>query len=97
MSKAAGIQANSIRAQRRLLPVVQQRLVQVSNLLGFALAELSTEALAGQTRLSGLSTERRWTMDEMVALYNVSAADCIKYLLQLDKLRIRPAAGPASP
>ena len=83
------------------------RLVQVSNLLGFTLAELSKEALAGQTRLSTLTEKQErevvsdpkllliavcalnhWTMDEIVALYNVSVAECIKYLLQLDKLRI---------
>src|SRR5512145_3304246 len=84
-----------------------ERLVQVSNLLGFTLAELSKEALAGQTRLSTLTEKQEhevvsdpkllvitvcalnhWTMDEMVQLYNVSVPECIRYLLQLDRLRI---------
>jgi len=83
------------------------RLVQISNLLGFTLAELSKEAQAGQPRLSTLTEKQErevvsdpkllmiavcalnhWTMDEIVALYNVSVPECIKYLLQLDKLRI---------
>jgi transcriptional regulator with XRE-family HTH domain len=84
-----------------------ERLVQISNLLGFTLAELSKEALAIETRLSTLTEKQErevvsdpkllliavcalnhWTMDEIVALYNVSIPECIKYLLQLDKLRI---------
>ncbi len=84
-----------------------ERLVQVSNLLGYTLAELSKEALAGQTRLSTLTEKQErevvsdpkllmiavcainhWTMDEMVEIYKLSVPECIKYLLQLDKLRI---------
>jgi transcriptional regulator with XRE-family HTH domain len=84
-----------------------ERLVQVSILLGFTLAELSKEALASQMRLSTLTEKQErevvsdpkllviavcalnhWTMDEIVELYKVSVPECIKYLLQLDKLRI---------
>ena len=84
-----------------------ERLVQVSNLLGFTLAELSREALASRMRLSTLTEKQErevvsdpkllviavcalnhWTMDEIVELYKVSVPECIKYLLQLDKLRI---------
>jgi hypothetical protein len=84
-----------------------ERLVQISNLLGFTLAELSKEALTTQARLSTLTetqerevvsdpkllmiavcTLNHWTLDEIVALYNISTAECIKYLLRLDKLRI---------
>lgn len=84
-----------------------ERLVQVSNLLGFTLAELSKEALAGQMRLRTLTEKQEhevvsdpkllvitvcalnhWTMDEMVQLYKVSVPECIRYLLQLDRLRI---------
>lgn len=83
------------------------RLVQVSNLLGYTLAELSKEALAGQPRLSTLTEKQEhevvsepkllviavcalnhWTLDEIVATYRVTQAECIKYLLRLDKLRI---------
>ena len=83
------------------------RLVQLSNLLGYTLAELSREALAAQPRLSTLTEKQErevvsdpkllviavcalnhWTMGEIVATYRVSHAECIKYLLRLDKLRI---------
>ena len=83
------------------------RLVQVSNLLGYTLAELSRETLAGQARLRTLTEKQEheivsdpkllviavcalnhWSMDEIVASYRVSHAECIKYLLRLDKLRV---------
>lgn len=83
------------------------RLVQVSNLLGYTLAELSREALAVQTRLSTLTEKQEremvsdpklllvavcalnhWTMDEIVGIYHLRAPECIKYLLNLDRLRI---------
>ncbi|MFZ2162898.1 MAG: helix-turn-helix transcriptional regulator [Sideroxyarcus sp.] len=84
-----------------------ERLVQISNLLGFTLAELSKEAQTGQPRLSMLSEKQErevvsdpkllliavcalnhWTMDDIVGFYSISIPECIKYLLQLDKLRI---------
>ena len=84
-----------------------ERLVQISNLLGFTLAELSKEAQAGQARLSSLSEKQErevvsdpkllmvavcalnhWTMDEIVEYYDLRVPECIKYLLQLDRLRI---------
>jgi transcriptional regulator with XRE-family HTH domain len=84
-----------------------ERLVQVSNLLGFTLAELSKEALADRMRLSTLTEKQErevvsdprllviavcalnhWTMDEIVEFYKVSVPECIKHLLQLDRLRI---------
>lgn len=83
------------------------RLVQVGNLLGYTLAELSKEALAAQPRLSTLTDiqEREivsdpklmiiaicalnnWSLDEIVEIYKVGHAECIKYLLRLDKMRI---------
>jgi len=83
------------------------RLVQISNLLGYTLAELSKEAIAGQLRLRTLTEKQErelvsepkllviavcalnhWTLDEIVASYRVGNAECIKYLLRLDKLRI---------
>lgn len=84
-----------------------ERLVQISNLLGYTLAELSKEAQSGQTRLSSLTEKQErevvsdsrllmiavcalnhWTLEEIVDLYKLSVPECIKYLLQLDKLRI---------
>jgi transcriptional regulator with XRE-family HTH domain len=84
-----------------------ERLVQVSNLLGYTLAELSREALAGQARLSSLTEKQErevvsdsrllmvavcalnhWTLEEIVEYYELNVPECIKYLLQLDRLRI---------
>jgi transcriptional regulator with XRE-family HTH domain len=84
-----------------------ERLVQISNLLGYTLAELSREAQAGQARLSLLTEKQErevvsdpkllmvavcalnhWTMEEIVEYYELSVPECIKYLLQLDTLRI---------
>lgn len=84
-----------------------ERLVQISNLLGYTLAELSKEAQAGQARLSSLTekqerevvsdtkllmvavcTLNHWALDEIVEYYKLSEPECIKYLLQLDRLRI---------
>lgn len=84
-----------------------ERLVQISNLLGYTLAELSKEAQAAQPRLNTLTLKQErevvsdpkllvvsvcalnhWTLDEIVATYRVSQAECIKYLLRLDALRI---------
>lgn len=84
-----------------------ERLVQISNLLGYTLAELAKEAQAGQSRLSTLTEKQErelvsdpkllmvavcslnhWTMEEIVEYYALSAAECIKYLLRLDALRI---------
>jgi transcriptional regulator with XRE-family HTH domain len=83
------------------------RLVQISNLLGFTLAELSKEAQAAQPSLRTLTEKQErevisdpkllvvavcalnhWTMAEIVETYRMTNAECIKYLLRLDKLRI---------
>jgi transcriptional regulator with XRE-family HTH domain len=83
------------------------RLVQVSNMLGYTLAELSREALAAQPRLSTLTDKQEqeivsdaklliiavcalnnWSLEEIVATYKVNHAECVKYLLRLDKMRI---------
>ena len=83
------------------------RLVQVANLLGYTLAELSREAQAAQPLLSTLTaTQERevvsdpklllvavcalnhWTLEDIVHFYLIDHAECIKYLLRLDKLGI---------
>lgn len=83
------------------------RLVQISNFLGFTLAELSKEAQTVQPALRTLTEKQErevvsdpkllmvavcalnhWTMQEIVALYRLTDAECIRYLLQLDTLRI---------
>lgn len=83
------------------------RLMQISNLLGYTLAELAKEATSEQPRLRTLTEKQEreivskpqllivavcalnhWTTDEIVEYYQLTQAACIKYLLQLDKLRI---------
>jgi transcriptional regulator with XRE-family HTH domain len=83
------------------------RLVQISNFLGYTLAELSKEAQSAQPALRTLTEKQErevvsdpkllmvavcalnhWSMDEIVKLYRLTDAECIKYLLQLDTLRI---------
>lgn len=84
-----------------------ERLVQISNLLGFTLSELSKEAQTAQPQLHTLTEKQErevvsdprllmiavcalnhWTIDEIVGTYHVTHAECIRYLLCLDKLRI---------
>jgi len=84
-----------------------ERMVQISNLLGYTLAELAKEAQAGQSRLSTLTEKQEreviadpklllvavcslnhWTTEEIIHYYKLGEAECIKYLLQLDRLRI---------
>ncbi|HKB59552.1 MAG TPA: helix-turn-helix transcriptional regulator [Gallionellaceae bacterium] len=83
------------------------RLVQVSNLLGYTLAELARDAQAAQPRISMLTdTQERevvsdptlllvavcalnhWEMAEIIQYYRLEQAECVKYLLRLDRLRI---------
>jgi len=84
-----------------------ERLVQISNFLGFTLAEITKEAINEQPRLQTLTEKQErelisdpkqlliavcalnhWALKEIVEYYRVSDAECIKYLLRLDKLRI---------
>ena len=83
------------------------RLVQVSNLLGYTLAELAREAQASRPRISVLTDAQErevvsdprllvvavcalnhWEMGEIMQYYRFDEAECIKYLLRLDRLRI---------
>jgi transcriptional regulator with XRE-family HTH domain len=84
-----------------------ERLVQISNLLGYTLAELSREAETERSRLHSLSEKQErelvsdpkllvvavcainhWEMEEITRHYRLGTAECIKYLLRLDQLRI---------
>ncbi|MDD2685049.1 MAG: XRE family transcriptional regulator [Gallionella sp.] len=83
------------------------RLVQVSQMLGYTLAEVSKEAESAQVKLATLTEKQErelvsdykmlivavcalnhLTMKEIMATYRFSSAECLKYLLRLDKLRI---------
>ncbi len=107
LARALQISEPSIKRMFASGRLTVERLVQISNLLGYTLAELSREAIAGQSRLRMLTEQQErelvsdpkllviavcalnhWTMDEIAATYRVSNAECIKYLLRLDKLSI---------
>jgi transcriptional regulator with XRE-family HTH domain len=107
LAKALKISEPSIKRMFSSGRLTIDRLVQISNFLGFTLAELSKEAQAAQPVLHTLTEKQErevvsdpkllmvavcalnhWSMDEIVGLYRLSDAECIKYLLQLDTLRI---------
>jgi len=83
------------------------RLVQVSNMLGFTLAELAQEAAVTESRLRTLTPEQerelvsdtklmvvavcalnQWTMADILAVYQLSEAECLHKLLHLDRLHL---------
>jgi transcriptional regulator with XRE-family HTH domain len=107
LAKALKISEPSIKRMFSSGRLTIDRLVQISNFLGFTLAELSKEAQAAQPVLHTLTEKQErevvsdpkllmvavcalnhWTMDEIVGLYRLGDAECIKYLLRLDTLRI---------
>ncbi|PFH09366.1 hypothetical protein BCF11_1761 [Collimonas sp. PA-H2] len=84
-----------------------ERLVQLSNMLGFTLAELAQTASAGELRLRVLSAAQEqelvsdpklllvaacalnhWTLQDILATYRLSEAECLQSLLRLDRLRL---------
>jgi hypothetical protein len=83
------------------------RLVEISNMLGFTLAELAQEAALTETRLRTLSPAQEkelvsdtrlllvavcalnhWTLQDMLAVYRLSEAECLQKLLHLDRLHL---------
>jgi transcriptional regulator with XRE-family HTH domain len=83
------------------------RLVEISNMLGFTLAELAQEAAVTETRLRTLTATQEkelvsdtrlllvavcalnhWTMQDMLAVYRLSEAECLQKLLHLDRLHL---------
>lgn len=83
------------------------RLVEISNMLGFTLAELAQEAALTEYRLRTLTPEQEkevvsdmrlllvavcalnhWTLQEMLAVYKLSEAECLQKLLHLDRLHL---------
>src|SRR5664279_1769246 len=98
LAKARKISEPSIKRMFASGRLTIDRLVQISNVLGFTLAELSKEALAAQPALRTLTEKQErevvsdprllmvavcalnhWTMDEIVKLYRLTDAECIKY------------------
>jgi transcriptional regulator with XRE-family HTH domain len=82
-----------------------ERLSQISQLLGFTLAELVQEAESSRLQLDTLtqSQERQlvadeklllvtvcalnhWSVDDVVATYRMTQAECLKHLLVLDRM-----------
>jgi len=87
--------------------ITLDRLAEISRVLGYTLAEITKEAVAGQPRLQKLTAQQErevvsdtkllivtvcslnhWTMEEIIACYKITKAECIKHLLRLDTLRI---------
>jgi len=83
------------------------RLVEISNLLGFTLAELAQEAAVTASRLSTLSVAQEkelvsdtrlllvavcalnhWTLQDILAVYRLTEAECLQKLLHLDRLHL---------
>jgi transcriptional regulator with XRE-family HTH domain len=83
------------------------RLVEISNMLGFTLAELAQEAAVTETRPRALTATQEkelvsdtrlllvavcalnhWTMQDMLAVYRLSEAECLQKLLHLDRLHL---------
>jgi transcriptional regulator with XRE-family HTH domain len=83
------------------------RLVEISNMLGFTLAELAQEAAVTETRLRTLTATQEkelvsdtrlllvavcalnhWTLQDMLAVYRLSEAECLQKLLHLDRLHL---------
>jgi hypothetical protein len=84
-----------------------ERLLEISNLLGFTLAELAQEAAVSENRLHTLSESQerelvsdeklllvavcvlnQWTVTDIRAAYQLTEAECIQRLVQLDRLRL---------
>jgi transcriptional regulator with XRE-family HTH domain len=83
------------------------RLVEISNMLGFTLAELAQEAAVTEARLKTLTATQEkelvsdtrlllvavcalnhWTLQDMLAVYKLSEAECLQKLLHLDRLHL---------
>jgi transcriptional regulator with XRE-family HTH domain len=83
------------------------RLVEISNMLGFTLAELAQEASVTESRLRTLTAEQErelvsdtrlllvavcalnhWTLQDILAVYRLSEAECLQKLLHLDRLHL---------
>jgi transcriptional regulator with XRE-family HTH domain len=83
------------------------RLVEISNLLGFTLAELAQEAAVSASRIKTLSAAQEkelvsdtrlllvavcalnhWTLQDILAVYRLSEAECLQKLLHLDRLHL---------
>ncbi len=84
-----------------------ERIVEISHLLGFTLAELAQEASASENRLHtlteaqekelvsdekllliGVCVLNQWEIKDIVRVYQLTEAECIQRLVQLDRLRL---------
>ncbi|AKM39491.1 XRE family transcriptional regulator [Burkholderia contaminans FFH2055] len=84
-----------------------ERVVEISQLLGYTLAELVQEASASAPRLRVLTEQQEallvsddklllvavcainyWTVEDIVSVYQVTKAECVKYLLMLDRMNV---------
>lgn len=84
-----------------------ERVVEISQLLGYTLVELVQEASASAPRLRVLTEQQEallvsddklllvavcainyWTVEDIVSVYQVTKAECVKYLLMLDRMNV---------
>lgn len=107
VAAALGVSEPSVKRMFAAKRFSMHRLLEISHLLGFTLAELAQEAAVSENRLHTLSdTQERelvsderlllvavcvlnqWTVDEIIAAYRLSLAECIQRLVKLDRLRL---------
>lgn len=107
VATALGVSEPSIKRLFASERFTLERLVEISHLLGFTLAELAQEAAVGENRLHTLSAVQenelvsdeklllvavcvlnQWAIKDIVSAFNLSEAECIQRLVQLDRLRL---------
>lgn len=107
LATALGISEPSVKRMLATRRLSIDRLVEISHLLGFTLAELTHEAAASESRLHALTEgqERElvsdeklllvavcvlneWILEDVLAAYRLSEAECVQRLIKLDRLRL---------
>jgi predicted XRE-type DNA-binding protein len=107
LAVALGISEPSVKRMFAAQKFSIERLVEISNLLGFTLAELTQEAAVSESRLHTLSESQerelvsdeklllvavcvlnQWTVADIRHAYQLTEAECIQRLVQLDRLRL---------
>lgn len=107
LAAALGLSEPSIKRMFASRRFTADRLVEISNLLGFTLAELAQEAAVSESRLHTLTAGQekelvsddkllliavcvlnQWELDDILAAYRLSQAECIQRLVKLDRLRL---------
>lgn len=107
LALALGLSEPSVKRMFATRRFTLDRLVEISNFLGFTLAELAQEAALTENLVHTLSeaqeaelvSDRKlllvaicslnhWSVQDIVATYRLSEAECVQRLAQLDRLRL---------